>query len=222
MAHSTESLTSSASRMIGSGSGWSRRVAKRVRERDVRRQLLYNNARKNLTGALSLSRRLSQLMPEIAAEYAKATLGAMAAFWLIARGLHWAFGVDAVLCYALFGIIYALQSSYYSYRLRRDPNFKIPRCACAKRSRHENSEQVLATTTGFTRWMPVSAPAALFYALLLMPWVGHDPATVPVLAATACVVTLRLGHRMVFRIGSLCSNCISLGALNLLILLETL
>ena len=111
-------------------------------------------------------------------------------------------------------MIYALQSSYYSYRLRRDPNFKIARCACAKRSRHENSEQVLATTTGFTRWMPVSAPSALFYALLLMSWVRHDPATVPVLAATACVVTLRLGHWMVFRIGSLCSNYISLSALN--------
>jgi hypothetical protein len=216
----TESPTSSATR--GNSAGWSRRIAKRVRERDVRRQLLYNNARKNLSGAFFLGGRISELMPEIAAEYVKATLAAMAAFWLIAWGLHWAFDVDAIVCYALFGMIYTLRSSYYSHRLRRDPNFKIPRCACAKRSHHENSEQVLTTTTGIIRWMPVSVPAALFYALLLTPWTRHYPTALPVVAATACLVTLRLGYLMVFRIRSLCSNCISLGALNWLILLASL
>jgi hypothetical protein len=216
----TESPTSSAT--SGNSEGWSRRIAKRVRERDVRRQLVYNNARKNLSGAFFQGGRISELMPEIAAEYVKTTLAAMAALWLIARGLHWAFDVDAIMCYALFGMIYALRSSYYSYRLRRDPNFKISRCACAKRSHHENSEQVLTTTTGLIQWMPVSMPAALFYALLLTPWARHYPTALPVVAATACLVTLRLGYLMVFRIRSLCSNCVSLGALNWLILLASL
>ncbi len=220
MLHFAEHPTSSGT--TGNNAAWSRRIDKRVRERDVRRRLLYNNARKNLSSAFSLGGRISELMPEIPTEYVKATLAAVAAFWLIVRGLHWAFGVDAIVCYALFGMIYTLQSSYYSYRLLRDPNFRIPRCACAKRSLHENSEQVLTTTTGLIRWMPVTLPAALFYGLLLTPWTRHYPTTLPVVAATVCLLTLRLGYLMVFRIRSLCSNCISLGALNWLILLASL
>jgi hypothetical protein len=219
MVHFTESPTSSAT--MGNSVAWSRRIAKRVRERDVRRQLLYHNARKSLSSVFSRGDRISKLMPEIAAEYVKAMLAAMAAFWLIDRGLHSAFGVDAIMCYALFGVVYTLQSSYYSYRLRRDPNFKIPRCACAKHSRHENSEQVLTTATGLIRSMPVSLPAALFYVLLLTPWTRHYPTALPIVAVTACLVTLRLGYLMVFRIRSLCSNCISVGALNWLILLAS-
>jgi hypothetical protein len=83
--------------------GWWRTVAGRVSERDVRRQLLYNGARRKIAGRLYLAHHLRLRIPEICDKYIKMTLATLAAFWLLAKALFLAFNVDPLVVLRCLG-----------------------------------------------------------------------------------------------------------------------
>jgi len=200
-------------------SRWRSTISHRVQEREVRRLVWHAHSRLALAGRGPLAGDLAARIPTIWTDFAGMMLGALLAFWLAARLLSWAFGVDPLLVYLPLGLLFSAQSAYYKYRLTVDPNYKIPRCGCAKTPRSVDAEKVLASKEGeLLPWIPNALIAVLIYALLLtLAWGGHLPA-VGALAAAACLFGAYLAYAMLFRIGSLCSNCINIAALNVLVL----
>ena len=200
-------------------SRWRSTISRRVHEREVRRLVWHGHARLALAGRGPLGGDLAARIPAIWADFAGMTLGALLAFWLAARLLSWAFGVDPLFVYLPLGLLFSAQSTYYKYRLAADPNYKIPRCGCAKTPRSVDAEKVLASKEGeLLPRIPNALIVALLYALLLaLAWGGYLPA-VGALAAAACLFGGYLAYAMLFRIGSLCANCINIAALNLLVL----
>src|SRR5437879_1563900 len=95
-------------------------ITRRVQERELRRQLRYNAARKYIAGRT----------PRLLSEFLKLLLGSLIAFWVVARLLAFIPGVRLLYAYAGFGLLYSLQATYYKYKLSIDPGYKIPRCRC--------------------------------------------------------------------------------------------
>jgi uncharacterized membrane protein len=189
--------------------GWWQAISRRVRERDTDRQLLYNRLRK----ASRSGRRFPALLPE----FLQVLLGTVLAFWIIASLLSYFFHAQALYTYAALGLIYSLRATYHKYRLSVDPNYTIRRCKCGGVT-NDRTETVLKSAQSAVLGVPNSVLGAAFYcALLFLAYAGY---TVPalVLAVLAVAASIQLAHVMVWRIGALCTNCINISALNLLIL----
>jgi uncharacterized membrane protein len=198
---------------------WWRTISRRVQERDVRRLVWYGHSRVALAGRGPLAGVFAERLPAIWADFARMTLGALIAFWLAAYALSWAFGLEPLFVYLALGLFYSAQSAYYRYRLAADPNFRIPKCGCAKTPASVDTEKVLKSAEGeLLPWVPNAMLATALYAVLLaLAWTGPLVA-VGALAAAACLSGAYLAYVMVFRIGSLCANCVNIGALNVLVL----
>lgn len=192
-------------------SGWRSTISRRVREREIQRQIRYNNLRKYV----------SERVPPLFREFLTMVVGALGAFWLIGELLLLVFHVSPFYTYAVFGLFYSIQSTYYKYRLSMDPNYKIPKCRCHARQ-NENMEHVLKSADSTILRIPTSVFALLFYCVsLIMRYFGHWN-TLVLVAVVAFCVSAYMSYVMVARIGSLCRNCINISALNVLILLQLL
>ena len=187
--------------------GWVSAIRDRAHSKEIRRQILSHRILREVT------RRLPGLLPE----YLKVLLGSLLGLWVIAALL--AYTVNAVPLYTLaaFGLLYSAQAGYYTYKLSVDPDFKIPRCQCSG-GRRDDAEKVLRSTQGTVLRIPSAALGiALYAALPLLVYTGHTGIALPV-AIVAVLGSAYLGYVMVFRIGGLCVNCISVAAVNLLVL----
>jgi len=190
---------------------WQGALARSVGERDVKRQVRYNDLRKLVNAHV----------PEIFREYFTMIVGGLIAFWLVAELLFLAFHVQPLYTYVSLGLLYALQSTYYKYRLWKDPNYKIPKCRCNSRP-NENMAQVLKSKSSVVMHIPISALAILFYVLLGVAWyVGYANATLVIAVAALCI-SAYMSYTMIHRIGSLCSICVNITALNVLIMVRLL
>lgn len=194
-------------------SGWRSTISRRVREREIQRQIMYNNLRKYVRDRV----------PTLLREFLTMIVGSLVAFWIIGELLMIVFHVSPFYTYAMLGLFYSIQSTYYKYRLSVDPNYKIPKCRCNARQRqNENMEQVLKSTDSTILRIPNSVFALLFYSVvLIMRYFGHLD-TLVLVAVVAFCVSVYMSYVMVFKIGSLCANCINISTLNMLILLQVL
>jgi uncharacterized membrane protein len=198
--------------------GWWAVVARRTRERDVRRQLLHNDIRKAVKRQLNVARHLEGRVPAAAAEFLKLIGGALLGFWLIARLLS-LLGVNPVYTLVTFGLVYSLQSTYHKHMLSKDASFEIPRCACAGGSSDE-SEAVLRSRHSTLWGIPNSVLGALLYCAIPGLMAAGQVGVAGVLAVGALAFSAYLSYVMVFRLGSLCTNCINVAALNALLVLQ--
>jgi uncharacterized membrane protein len=200
-------------------SQWWRTISRRAGEREVRRLVWYGHTRRALADGASFIDDFGDWFPAIWRDFAKIMSGALLAFWLTGYLLSAAAGVEPLLVYLLLALFYSAQSTYYEYRLAADPDYKIPKCRCAKTPRSIDTEKVLKSTEGeLLSWVPNSLLAAIFYAALLTLACDRQLFAVGSLALAACLFSAYLGYVMVSRIGSLCTNCINIGALNVLVL----
>ena len=207
-------MTAGQGLVAGSGS-WRRAVARRVRDKDIRRQVLYDRSRKAVVGTY-LASRVRTSVPPLVREYLERLLGAVVAFWIIAALLSLVHA-QRIYTLAAFGLFYALRSTYYAYRLARDPAYRIPRCKC-RGAAQDGSEAVLRSRTGPISSVTRAALGAVLYAeLAWLVYTGH-PAAALVLAGAAVAVSAYLAYVMVGRIGALCINCINMAALNVVLL----
>jgi uncharacterized membrane protein len=148
-------------------------------------------------------------------------IGSLLAFWIIGKLLEYIFHARPLYTFAVFGFIYSVQATYYKYRLAVDPGYKIPKCRCAG-LRDDNTEEVLKSRESAILKVPNSMLGAVFYStLLVLVYLKHTDA-VRLVASVALVVSAYLSYAMVVKIRALCVNCISVGALNVLILLQAL
>jgi uncharacterized membrane protein len=197
-------------------------ISRRVREREMLRQLQYNDARKAaIRGRSAVGNYLATRTPALAREFLGTLLGALVGFLVIAELLAHVAGVSQIYTFSAFGLVYSLQSTYYKFKLAADPGFKIPSCRCARRS-VDGTEGVLQSRYSATLAIPNSVYAAVFFvALPVIAAVAGSRAALP-LAVVAIAASSYLSYIMLARIRSLCATCISIAALSALILWQLL
>lgn len=189
-------------------------IAANVRRREIHRQLRHNQARKMIArGDRVLRDRTSPLVREYAATFAAAVTGT----WVIGIGLRGALGVDPLYLYASLGLVYACQATYHKYRLALDPGYQVPRCKCAGK-RRDDTEAVLRSDASALAGVPNSGLAVGAYIAMIVLRASEHTSPIVALAAGAVLMSAYLGYAMVFKIRGLCSTCITLGALNVMIL----
>jgi uncharacterized membrane protein len=196
--------------------GFARTIAAGVRQREIQRQLRYNRVRKATTRHRNL---LKRKVPPLLEDFAGTIAAALIGCWVIGLLAHTVAGIDPLYTFAALGLFYSTQATYHKYRLAIDPSYKVPRCRCAGR-REDNTETVLQSQASLIGRIPNSMLGTVVYSTAIALWaLGHTAAIVP-LAGGAVLASVYLSYVMVFRIRALCSTCISLCALNILILLN--
>lgn len=111
---------------------------------------------------------------------------------------------------ALLGLMFSLQLAYYKYKLAKDPDFKVPSCKCSTSS-VVDMKKVIAydmpislATVGIVRYTGV-----LFS--LYMNW------SVPFFAFISALSAIPFAYIMIYKIKALCSLCINIHVINLLL-----
>ncbi len=184
-------------------------ISRRVREREVRRQLLHNRLRKATV----------RLVPALLPEFLKVATASLIGLWIIAELLAHISGPRPLYTLTVLGLVYSLQVTYYRYRLSADSGYRIPKCNCAGGG-NGDTETVLRSRHGAVLRIPNSVlGAALYSALFVFVYVNDRDAAL-LLAILAVLGSLYLSYAMVVKITSLCATCINVAALNVLILLQ--
>ncbi len=204
---------------MASHARWLSEISRRVREREKRRQILYNDVRKTSVAHNYLGSGVADCIPVLLPEFMKMMIGALLAFWIIGKLLEYIFHVSPVYTFAVFGFIYSVQATYYKYRLAVDPGYKIPKCRCAG-LRDDNTEEVLKSRESAIMKVPNSALGAVFYSTLLVLAHSKHTDAVRLVTFVALAASAYLSYVMVVKIRALCVNCIHISALNVLILLQ--
>jgi uncharacterized membrane protein len=191
--------------------GWLTRISRRVREREIRRQILSNNLR----------RFAAERVPTVISEFFKMLLGSLVGFWIITALLAYIPHAQPLYTLPLFGLLFSFQATYYKYRLAREPGYRIPKCRCPGRE-NDNTEAVLKSRQSTILRIPNSVlGASLYLGLLLSVHLGRG-GTAMSLAVVAVLASAYLSYVMLFKIAALCANCVSIAALNLLIVWQLL
>ncbi len=106
--------------------GWLNAISRRVREREIQRQMLYNQVRKVSVRHIHLGNFLADRLPTLLPEFLKMLMGSLLAFWIIGKLLGYVFHAGPLYTFAVFGLIYSVQATYYKYRLSVDQATKSP------------------------------------------------------------------------------------------------
>jgi uncharacterized membrane protein len=186
-------------------------VSRRVREREIQRQLQYNRVRKAVLS------RLPALLPE----YLRMLLGSVLGFGIVVELLRRYAHVNPLYLLPAIGLVYSAQTAYYKVKLAGDPDFRIPKCRCAGAA-NDRTEVVLRSKGSAILGIPNFVLGIGLYAALVALVSQHHRAEAEALAIVGVLGSVYLGYVMVVRIAGLCSTCVSLAALNVLILVQFL
>lgn len=182
-------------------------ISRRLREREIRRQIRYNHLRKAVVSRL----------PKVLREFLQTLGGALLGFFIVAELLSYFAGVKPLYALSAFGALYSMQASYYKYKLSVDPAYTVPKCKCAGLA-NDKTDAVLRSSESAIFGLPNSVLATLLYpALFVLVYLGHEQAALPI-GLLAVVGSAYLSYVMVVRLASLCSICVNVAALNVLIL----
>jgi uncharacterized membrane protein len=200
--------------------GWWSEIQRRARERDIERQVMYDRTRK-ATVRIYLAARALGRFPALLPEYLKVLLGSMIGFWLLAWPLSKFFDAQRVYTYAVLALVFSLQATYYKHQLAKNPEYKVRRCNCGG-ARKDGTETVLKSSASTIVGIPNSLLGAAIYGVLLVSIYSGSMGTAQLVAAAGVLVSAYLAFVMIVRVGALCSTCISIAALNVLIVWQLL
>ncbi|MEO8564124.1 MAG: vitamin K epoxide reductase family protein [bacterium] len=209
-------MTTSANASHEHRSTWRSELLRHVQKKEIRRQIAHNRVRKAGMRFLLTSRARART-PALLPEYAKVLLGSALGLWIITWMLSHVAHAAPLYTLTAFGFFYSAQASYYTYRLSVDPAFRIPRCGCAGATK-DDSEVVLRSGGSGVLKVPSAALGAVLYAALAVLAHQGDLRAATGVAMLAVSVSAYLGYLMVVRISALCSTCINVASVNLLIL----
>ncbi|SRR6266487_3747614 len=192
-------------------------ISRRVREREILRQLHYNNTRKAvLRSSTAVRNYAAKRTPALVREFVEMLLGSLLGFLVIAELLAHLAGVSELYTFSAFGLLYSLQSTYYKYKLAADPGFTIPSCRCARRA--DGTQSVLRSRQSAVLGIPNSVFASAFFCAVLALTAAADSRAALPLAVAAVAASCYLSYVMLVRIQSLCATCVNLAALSALVL----
>ena len=195
---------------------WFDAISRRVREREVNRRVLYGRIR--VAGIREyFGNYVADRIPELLPELLKMMMGSLIGFWVIGKLLTYIFHANSSYTFCVLALVYSVQATYYKHRLTASPSYKIPKCSCAS-GRRDNTEAVLRSRESSILGIPNSVFGTAFYSALLLLLHGKHAETAMLVAIGAVLMSAYLGYVMVAKIGDLCTNCINVGALNILLL----
>ena len=197
---------------------WRNTIARRVQEREVRRQILFDRGRK--ISHKYLARFMAKHPSTLSGEFLQMWLGALAAFWIISRLLAYLPHVSVEIVLPLFGVLFSMQATYYKYRLSRDTNFKIPKCGKCSGHTNDNTETVLRSSSSALLGIPNSWLGVGFYLALLVMVFMKDSSAAIYLGGAGVLASALLSYVMIAKVKALCTLCVNTAALNLLIFLQ--
>jgi uncharacterized membrane protein len=148
-------------------------------------------------------------------------LGALAAFWIIARLLAYLPHVDYEITLLLFGLFFSMQASYYKYKLSCDSNYRIPKCGACSGRKDDNTETVLRSSDSALLGIPNAWFGVGFYVSLLVITFMTYPTAAIYVAGAGIAASAFVSYVMIAKIKALCALCVNTAALNLLIFLQT-
>ena len=188
---------------------------RRARERDTERLLLHGRTRQAAVQAW-LAARARSPFPALLPEYLKVLMGSTLGFWLLAWPVLGIFNVPRLYTYAVLALVFSLQATYHKYRLARNAEYKVRRCNCGG-ARKDGTETVLRSNASTIVGIPMSLLGVATYGAVLAALHAGSVGTAQVLAALGLLVSAYLAFVMIVRLGALCSTCINIAALNVLI-----
>jgi len=197
---------------------WRNTIARRVQEREVRRQILFDRGRK--ISHKYLARFMAKHPSTLSGEFLQMWLGALAAFWIISRLLAYLPHVSVEIVLPLFGVLFSMQATYYKYRLSRHPNYKIPKCGKCSGHTNDNTETVLRSSSSALLGIPNSWLGVGFYLALLVMVFMKDSSAAIYLGGAGVLASALLSYVMIAKVKALCTLCVNTAALNLLIFLQ--
>jgi uncharacterized membrane protein len=198
-----------------SGSGRLSDIMRRARERDTERVLLYGRTRRSTMQTWLVARARSPF-PTLLPEYLKVLMGSVLGFWLLAWPVYGVFDVSRLYIYAVLGLVFSLQATHTRYRLAKDPEYRVRRCNCGG-ARKDATETVLRSSASTIVGIPTSLLGVALHGGLLALIYSGLTGTAQVLAAAGLLVSVYLAFVMIVKLGALCSTCINIAALNVLI-----
>jgi len=182
-------------------------ISRHLREREIRRQIRYNHVRKAVAGRL----------PTGLHEFLQTFGGALLGFFIVAELLAYFADVKPLYTLSALGTLYSMQATYYKYKLSVDPAYIVPKCKCAGLG-NDKTDVVLRSSESAIFGVPNSVLATLLYpTLFVLVYSGHEQAALPI-GLLGVVGSAYLSYVMVVRLASLCSICVNVAALNVLIL----
>lgn len=188
-------------------------IARRMQEREIRRQLHANDARRT---AIRLRAAVVERLPVLVREYAETLLGSLLGFAVLFELAAHLAGVSALYTLPAFGLVYAWQATYYKFKLASDPSFVIPSCRCAGRRRDGTADVLRSGHAAFLGVPSSLLAAAIFAALLALTAAGEPGPRLP-LAGLALAASAYLGYAMLVRVRSVCTLCVNIAAINVLL-----
>jgi len=190
---------------------------------EIAAMALANEARQ-LELQLSIRRAVAPLasrVPPLLADYLKMLSASILGFWVLTALLALVSPVTPLQSLPVLGLLFAGQATFYKYKLKTDPTFKVPSCGCGA-SRADHTGAVLQSDASSTAGVPNSVLAGVVYVgQLAAVSLGQRDITIA-LAVPAVIASAYLGYVMVFGLRSLCSICVNIAALNTLILLQVM
>ena len=187
-------------------------ISRLTHESERRRQLLHNRVR---NAGIHAARRL----PAVQAEFLKMLTASVIGFWILTELLAYISPAEPLYTLPALGLLFSAQATLYKVKLAKDPDFEVPSCGCGL-SRPDDTASVLRSRESSILGIPNSVLAIVLYVALLAAVFAsrHDAAIA--LAVVGGMASAYLSHVMVFRLASLCSTCVNVAALNVLILVE--
>jgi uncharacterized membrane protein len=182
------------------------------------------SARETEIRTLLLQQRLANAarrLPQALRDYARMLLAAAVGYGLLVALLAWLTPVDPLYALAGVALLFSVQAASYHVRLARDPEFTIPPCGCGAGVK-DDTAGVLRSRESTILGVPNALLGVVLYtALIAAVATGRDGAALG-LALAAGLGSASLGYVMVVRLAAVCSLCVNVAALNLLLLLQLL
>ena len=164
-------------------------------------------------------RNAGRRLPQALRDYLRMVAAAAVGFGVLAALLAWLTPVEPLQSLAVLALLFSAQATSHAVKLARDPDYEVPGCGCGT-SVNDDSTAVLRSPQSRILGIPVSAYGVLLYTGLLIAAIAELSAATVVLALAAGLASLYLGYVMVARLASVCTLCVNVAALNLLILLQ--
>ena len=183
-----------------------RTLTRRVREQEIQRQIRYNRVRR------AVRTRMPALLPDYCRMLFGSVVGLGIGVWLLQRFAE----LDPRYVLPSIGFVYSAQAASYKMKLARDPDFKVPNCGCSGAVNDRTKAVLLSRQSTILRVPNGVFGLGLYTAVVLLVHQHHAPYAAA-LAIVGLLASAYLGHAMIVRIGGLCSTCVNIAAVNVLL-----
>jgi uncharacterized membrane protein len=223
----------------------------RVKQRSINHQITSNNLRKAIFHPQGPIGRVSGWMLPISKDFLGMLTGSICVMYIVAwvtnyftkdrdciiNGIqYWTShcvqdgidymrfyeGVNTIYIFAGLGVLYSAQATLYKYRMYADPEYVPPKCKCGNKPTINVKAVLQSEDSSLFLGIPNSIFGIGFYPLIAyLTYIGY---TSPVIAllVIACTLSLYLGYKMVYTVGSLCTLCVNIYAINILLIIKTI